>query len=217
MKGLAGVTTGFLFCWILHRLIMQDDYVLQENVQSFTTSIISETLGHMYHVEQALLDPRDFGWPIARVRKYTVLLHKTKTGAMTQPLNVFARLFHRQLAKEDTTEEEITVPEWDIFLTAGPSELMGELLWACGRPHSESKDMCPDEIGLSPLDNTAQGSFWLALTSSEQKFLDEYQHRAPGQVYQLNQNPKVTATMSDNAHLATIIKNSGVLWPLART
>ena len=89
MKGLAGVTTGFLFCWILHRLIMQDDYVLQENVQSFTTSIICETLGHMYHVEQALLDPRDFGWPIARVRKYTVLLHKTKTGAMTQPFETY--------------------------------------------------------------------------------------------------------------------------------
>ena len=213
MKGLLGVTTGYLFCWMLQRLLLEDDYALQENVASFTTRIISDTLGHMYHVEQTLLDPRDYGWPVARVRKYTVLMHKAKTGAMRQPLNVFARLFHRSPIAEATSSAN--TPAWDIFLIAGPSELKQELMWAASRPHSSCKeDSSSSGTELDPLDSTSNGSFWQALTPSEQGFLQGYQLKWPGQVFQLNQNPAVTATTSEQTHLATLIKNSGILWQL---
>ena len=149
-----------------------------------------------------------FSWPVARQRKYTLLRHKAKTGPMSTPLNLFSRLFLE--ADADAEDAEHDVPQWDIFFVAGPRELQGELLWAAGRPQSLwCEESTSNDDRPSPLN---PDDFFKVLTSTERGFLDKYRSIAPGQVYQLNQNPEVTGVISKDKNLATIIKNAGVLW-----
>lgn len=42
-------------------------------------------LGGLYHVESYLLDPFYNGWPVHRVRRYTILRHRYKTKAFISP------------------------------------------------------------------------------------------------------------------------------------
>ena len=85
MKGLLGDTAAFLFAWIAQRRQLQEPFVVQENVVAFATESIHDTLGDLYHVDQAVLDPFEFGWPIARRCKYTVLRHRAKSGPWPCP------------------------------------------------------------------------------------------------------------------------------------
>ena len=228
-KGLCGPTTGHLFCWLALRLLLEDAYVIQENVPAFATHVLAAVLGHMYHVDTALLDPFELGWPIVRKRRYTVLRHKTKTGAMTQPLHQWSRLFIRQYIPEDNGVDGVGVPDWDVFLVAGPVELREELLWAAGRSQSqwqwndtqETQETQDDEnhgngntqpARLNPLDPTPLGPFWRALNKGEQEHLELYRTLSQGQVFQLNQDPDFGANISTARHLRTLIKNSGILW-----
>ena len=212
MRGLDGPTTGFLFCWLAMRILLDDTYVLQENVVSFITSILSEVLGRKYHVDHIVIDAKCLGWPISRRRKYTILRHKLKCGAMSQPLNDFARIFLQdpndvQNPQGEDLDDEVS-PWWSIFFFAGPKELREELMWAASRPQST---WTGDTDDLNPLDLK---NFWRVLTATEQQVLEQYRALAPGQCYQLNQNPEVTATTSTQRHMFTIIKNAGIIWLL---
>ena len=214
LQGLEGKTTEHLFAWIGHRLLLQEPFIVQENVLGFVTSVLVETMGHLYSIEVIVLDPTLLGWPVARQRKYTLMKHKGKTGPMAKPLNEFGRLFLRppgagQARWDDWWGDKR--PVWDVFFVAGPRELQAELLWASSRPQSCWKEDATDNNERpSPLD---QQSFFNVLTVSEREFLAKYIPSAPQQVYQLNQNPDVTGSVSNDDHLATLIKNSGVLWP----
>ena len=119
-RGSQGKSTGPLFAWICQRLLLQEPYVVQENVTGFSTDLLADTMGHCCHIECATLDPAEYGWPIIRKRKYTVMRHKIKTGPMASPLNVFNTLFTRPAGQEDTQHDR---PGWDIFLIGGPREL----------------------------------------------------------------------------------------------
>ena len=216
--GLEGPTTGLLFCWLILRILLQDKYVLQENVVSFVTDVIAAVLGRLYFIDQIVLDAKCLGWPVSRKRKYTLLRHRYKTGTMAQPLNVFSKLF-----LQDPVDVQ---PAWQIFFVAGPRELREELLWAAQRPSSTWNDspesgllvpaMCLERDG-SEVNNSYDGEhgiFWQVLTDSERSKLRQFQKLAPGQIFQLNQDPDVTAPCSSNSHMFTIIKNAGVLWQL---
>ena len=211
-QGLQGKTTPALFAWIGQRLIIQEKYVLQENVMGFVTDLFQELLGHLYYIQQAVIDPAELGWPIVRKRKFTLLIHKLKAGPIAQPLHAYSRLF-LSAGYEATAAH----PSWEIFLVSGPRELRGELLWAAGRPQtswgaSDTQDEDTLE-SLDPLDMTPCGSFWSTLTDSERKFLDGFRDQGPGQVYQLNQNPEFsTSTVSDSERIFTLTKNNGILW-----
>ena len=214
-QGLAGKTSAALIAWIGQRLRIQEAFIIQENVPSFPTDILQKVLGQVYFIDVVVLDPHAFGWPIARKRKFTLLRHRLKTGAVTQPLNMFCELFLR----EPPVQFADGRPAWEVFLVATPHELMEELLWAAGRPQAScGRDSQRDgdvEAGpaLDPLCDRSDGSFWKVLTPAEQDFLQQYKATTPGQMYQLNQSPKV-AHPSDDAKMCTLIKNAGIMWKL---
>ena len=205
MQGFMGKTATHFFAWLAQRLRIQEPIIIQENVAGFITDVLQQAAGHLYDVQCVLLDPYQLGWPIGRVRKYTIMKHKIKAGYMRQPLSIFTHMFMRPPAPTCVDN----MPAWDMFLIAGPRELEEELLWASQRPQSTWQDS--DDTSLDPL---AARSFHQVLTSTEQTFLTKYQAKAPSQVFQLNQNPDVMATVSETGRMFTIIKNAGLLWCL---
>ena len=84
-QGLTGKSCAALLAWMGQRLRIQETFVIQENVTSFPTDVLQRVLGKVYFIDVVLLDPNSFGWPIARKRKFTLLRHRLKTGAVTQP------------------------------------------------------------------------------------------------------------------------------------
>ena len=208
MQGFMGKTATHFFAWLSQRLRLQEPLVIQENVAAFGTEVLQKAAGHIYDIQCVILDPYQLGWPVGRVRKYTVMKHRIKAGYMRQPLTIFTQMFMRPPAP---AFDEGT-PLWDMFLVAGPRELQEELCWASQRPQSswqEPEDS--SDTGLNPLDVS---SFYSVLTATEQTFLATYQQKARSQVYQLNQNPDVCGTISEMGRMFTIIKNAGLLWCL---
>ena len=67
--------------------------MLQENVASFPTSLLETILGALYHVEECLLNPSQFGFLVQRPRKCELLRHRLKTGVFASPLNIFFHMF----------------------------------------------------------------------------------------------------------------------------
>ena len=198
-----------LYCWVSMRRLLQESFILQENVKGFETKVISDLLGDLYHLHVTIADPVDHGWPISRVRKFTILRHKLKTGPMTVPLNVFSKYFQRPMPPYDPNH-----PAFDMFFIAEQSELMTELLWSMNRPCSEW-DQLDEGDAIDLLDSTSSGAYWKSLTSTEKSFLDRYLELFPGVAYSLNQNPDFGATKSGHQSLQTLIKNTGILWILA--
>ena len=71
-----------------------------------------------------------------------------------------------------------------------------------------------DSAMLNPFADDVNGCFWKVLNPTERNFLQTYQQLAPSQVYQINQDPRVTATISDSNKMFTLIKNAGICWLL---
>lgn len=94
---------------------------------------------------------------------------------------------------------------------ASAQELKSELEWASQRGQSLAEG---DNISEKWMQMGPEGSFFQRLNKSERKHLLNYMDAFPGHVYQLNQNPSVTATHSTNEHMFTLIRNAGVLWIL---
>ena len=151
LQGLDGKTTVHLFAWIILRLLMEEPYVIQENVQGFTTSVLADTMGHVYFFDQTTVDPLEYGWPITRVRKYTLMRHKLLTGPMSQPLHAYSRIF----LTTHSDSSAATDPSWDQFMIAGPKELRSELLWACARPQSRWKDSESNQLDADHINDAA--------------------------------------------------------------
>jgi hypothetical protein len=194
-----------LFAWLAQRLLIQEPFVLQENVVAFSPEIFKDVLT-MYWVDSTVLDAKHLGWPVNRRRRYTLLRHKLKTGAVASPMSLFTGLFAKPPPPQPAADS--LPPAWDCLFVADLAELRSELLWAAGRPLSSWTGSTDPEC-LCPLDSEA---FYQTLTATEQRFLRIYRERCPGQVYQLNQNPEVTMTASTTESLPTIVKNAGILW-----
>ena len=72
---------------------LQETIVIQENVKAFSGELFTKFLGHVYHIDSAVIDPRFFSFPVARERKYTVLRHKMKIMEHVTSLSRFVRRF----------------------------------------------------------------------------------------------------------------------------
>ena len=194
--------------------------MIQENVDNFETELLERYLGHLYHISVESLSPDQYGFPILRPRKWTILRHKYKTSCWASPWSAFAKMFQNDMwfgAYASNISHD--VPAWVVYFDADPDELFEELCWACRRPESLSKDSgCPFasavELREAMIKNPAavRSAFLAALTAAESSFLDHYQSSRPGQVFSLNQNPEVSLTASQQTHLRTIIRNTGILW-----
>ena len=76
-----GPTFVAFLAWIGMRLELQEAIIVHENVQQFDPAALVAYLGCLYYVDSAVLNPEREGWPVARVRRYTILRHKFKTTA----------------------------------------------------------------------------------------------------------------------------------------
>ena len=206
------------------RLDLQEPLIIQENVEAFSTEEIHRILGHVYEVEVAMMSPHEYGFPVSRPRKWTILRHRAKTKAATTPWNIFVKIFQTDLLMgEDKDNGNFwEKPAWDCYFDAEPYELFHELCWAASRPESRSRERgvafpnrkafekaCKDDPGA------VRAAFLSALTGAELAALLEYRTKKPGVAYSLNQNPEVTFTACARTHLHAIIKNTGILWPSA--
>ena len=200
------------------RLLLQEEVVVQENVEMFDTSVLEDLLGGVYHVDIALLSPVDFGFPIARPRKYTVCRHKFKTKAWKSPFNIFSGMFQADMlfGKFEVTDP---VPAWHVYFCAEPADLLAELQWACSRQQSGSYESgCPFKTvedlkeALERRPSDVKEAFLNALNPMETLHLHEYRSRCPQRAYSLNQNPEVSMTTSGWDRLQCLIKNTGLLW-----
>ena len=84
--------------------------------------MLHTALGDKYQIQSILLDPVHLGWPVRRLRRYTVLTHKKKVAKLRMPLSDFAALFTRQC--------NVSYRE---FQQAKDNELEFTLKWATSR------------------------------------------------------------------------------------
>ncbi|CAE7035549.1 unnamed protein product [Symbiodinium sp. CCMP2592] len=206
------------FCGM--RIVLQEPVVIQENVDNFETDLLERYLGHLYHISVESLSPDQYGFPVLRPRKWTILRHKYKTSCWASPWSAFAKMFQSDMwfgAYASNIFHD--VPAWVVYFDADADELFEELCWACSRPESLSKDSgCPFASAVELREamlkdpEAVRSAFLAALTAAESSFLDHYQASRPGQVFALNQNPEVSLTASQQTHLRTIIRNTGILW-----
>ena len=78
----AGPTIVYFAAWVGLRRLLEEPQVIHENVTRFDAEILEQTLGDKYTVATAELDSPNFGMPVRRDRRYTVLLHKQKMSVI---------------------------------------------------------------------------------------------------------------------------------------
>ena len=115
-KEVSGGTTLHLLVWIGMRLKLQESVIIQENVVAFDTGFMAGFLGSLYYLDVAVENSLDFGFPVRRERKWTIMRHKVKTLSQRHPLNVFTRMFYR-----------VARCNWNAFLRSTPEEIQAEL------------------------------------------------------------------------------------------
>ena len=212
----AGKTFILFLAWISHRLLLQEDIIIQENVPQFPVELLFRFLGRLYHIETAIISPYDYGWGVQRRRRWTVCRHKYKTKCFLSPLNMFSALFNAPPWFGEWGQHSAYTPAWDIFFSAPKDEILAELLWAIGRPGSRWQGSCSlEELQSKDIKEIDFGS---ALTSGEWDHLVDYLSASISnqqQVFSLNQNPQHVDTRSTWDNLQTLIKNAGVMWLLA--
>ncbi|CAE7717129.1 unnamed protein product [Symbiodinium sp. CCMP2456] len=161
------------FCGM--RICLQEPVVIQENVENFETELLERYLGQLYHISVECLSPDQYGFPILRPRKWSILRHKYKTSCWASPWSAFAKMFQSDMwfgAYARYISDQ--VPAWVVYFDASAEELFEELCWACSRPESLSKDAgCPFasavELKEAMLKNPAavRSAFLAALTAAE--------------------------------------------------
>ena len=68
-----GLTMQCFLVWIRLVVIVQPLFILFENVRFFPVDVLRDLLGHLYFVDDALVDPSKLGWPARRIRRYVSL------------------------------------------------------------------------------------------------------------------------------------------------
>lgn len=90
-KKLAGPTAAAFLVWVRWIRDSLPRCVVHENVKTFPVEVLKEHFGDLYQVETTVLDPRMFGWPISRPRRYSLLLLKGQV-ALSRPLSELERV-----------------------------------------------------------------------------------------------------------------------------
>jgi len=123
------------FIWFELVIRRQPDIVVHECTPRFAWQFFEREVGHIYHVQTALLSPTDFGIPSARERRWTLLL-KTSSVVPTKSLDSeeFRQMFFRK----------VMVPG-SIYFDAVPAKEMAvyikELAAARGQPPQNAHGM----------------------------------------------------------------------------
>lgn len=216
-----GPTRRPFWVWCGMRCDLEEDEILHENVVQFQEQQLMKFLGHKYHVDSCCLNPSDYGFPVERGRKYTILRHKLKTKSWKMPWNVFTSIFQTTHLMGFSFPDDR--PHWDVWFCACSYDLWKEYQWAANRPESRAKGSTLKwdtfEAFQHDLEDPSKGSevreeFDRCLTTVESNFLCTYRANNPGKAYSLNQNPEFSQTDSSFTSLHTVIRNAGIIWTL---
>ena len=224
MQGVNGPTFTHFLSWASMRLRLQEEAGCQENVDSFPTALLHQLIGHLYFVDTSTLTPLSFGFPVSRVRKYSVFRHRYKTRAWKSPYNIFTHMFKAQMWYGlYSPEVQEHLPGWHAFFCAPAEELWRELVWASNRPESHANGKEPAfetfedfKTALTDDPNRVKDAFVASLTGMESSFLELYRSQEPNRAYSLNQDPSVTFTSSTWRHMHTLIRSANLVWSLGR-
>ena len=139
-------------------------------------------------------DSCDFGFPCKRVRKWTHMRHKVKSGPLRMPLNVFTKLFYRK-----------TTMTYMHMFCATKEMLQNELTTACQRK---------DVKYQAPITIDQPHAFERCLTVSELCNLKMYRFHWAGRAWSLNQTvgKGFEALSTVDGRLQTVIKNCHYIW-----
>ena len=190
--------------WAAHRRLLQEAWIIHENVKKFSMQLMELLLGDMYIIQSVVLDVHSLGFPAERIRRFTILRHKRTVIVSPEGpegrhpvfdcLQTFFDLFKRP-----------SEAHWGIYFVAGDDELQAEIDYASRRPTSRWH--------VEGLENISD--FEKALNHMEHNFLDGYKQICPDGVAALEQNPfenKTCNTGKDS--LMTLTAQGGVLWSM---
>ncbi|CAK0790292.1 unnamed protein product [Prorocentrum cordatum] len=196
-RGTASVSMIHFLAWVGLCRLLQHPVIVQENVEKFPVSLLQELLGDLYRIETTVEDSEHYGFPVTRVRRWTILLNKKKILSTDVPFSDFMCRFHRacQFA-------------WEAFFRADIEEIKAELIAAASRKSSRCR-----RLGLTPelLDPNASESFELALTGWECDNMNSYRTSRPYCMYSLYQSHSAGfGARSTEKTMHTLIKNTGM-------
>ena len=192
--------------WICHRLLLQEPVIIHENSPRFPRSLLERFLGHLYVIDDCIIESADYGSPARRERKLTRMYHRVK---VSQPIVSFAN-FNKAFQRPCTmTWREFY---WQHLVTDSEkckAEMHEDLSWAANRPTVRA-NKTGEEDAIR---------YEHALNPTETKSLAAYRANSPGLAYSLSQNGATSFGMSSTEHhLQTMIRHAGLTWcdgPLA--
>ena len=140
--------------------------------------------------------------------------------------NVFSTIFDappmfRSASKAGDDDDDEGVGNFDVFFCVNDEDLFQEICWASTRPESVARtlsgacafaDVNSFREAIANFPATVLKECCRSLTSTERRVLQTNIESKPGVVYQLNQNPDFSESMSTEDTLGTVIRNAGILW-----
>ena len=186
-KYASGPTALPFLVWVFMRRMLQECFILHENVVGFAHEILIELLGDLYLVQSLVINSACLGQYAERPRRYTVLMHR--------------RLFLQQLAGPLINWDEqfvhkfwrtLEATSWrELFTIGSEDEIKAELRWAAARPDSFARSAPVD------LDDPSV-QFERVLIPNELRRLERYIEMGPVGVCSLQQDPDTRISCNHN-------------------
>eukprot|EP00959_Pyramimonas_sp_CCMP1952_P114838 2400814-Pyramimonas_sp.AAC.1 len=178
--------------------------ILHENVGEFPFKFLQSSLASQYVLDErnsVVIDSRDHGQAYERVRRLSILLHKSQIK-----LDVG---FPSSLKAWEVTCRRDCKFSWRSYFWASEDEFKEEIKWASGRPASMAGGSMPVE-SLVPLQRR---DFYDTLTEAERNFHAIYSGLAPSGCAFLGQSPDKRRSHNEGkAELMTMTEHPDLAW-----
>eukprot|EP00974_Lingulodinium_polyedra_P003952 371600-Lingulodinium_polyedra.AAC.1 len=112
----SGATITTFAAWAAIRTLQEEVIIVHENSSRFDVGLLELIFGNRYTIHTTLCCPTSLGWPIRRLRRWTVLIHRVFILEVVSSLSNVLRLFERS-----------GTCSWHVFMIADDEEKLAEL------------------------------------------------------------------------------------------
>lgn len=197
-----GPTILIHLAWARKMLFEQPALILHENVPLYPPELLQEHLGGVYHLYTFLVSPADAGFSLqSRRRRYTMLIHKTKTILTHDPYETYGTL-RAVLGVTTTTPANA--------LLATSEDIAGEVQHLCA-----ARGIPPPPPGAASLEgllNARERSALALYNAMWRSRFGSAPEAVPWCLFFLGDNPGKRATWSANVSMPSQRLNGGLLW-----